>query len=269
MTRERPPTQVPATSGYVLAKLLDEHRLLSPLDPEAEPDDVLDAGSTIAAWRNARDLPPTWPLGRALGESWGIARTDAEWRAVLEPARNRTLADLCAFIADSGATRPAFEPAGYLGASPCDAAGAFLAVRSILRESGADADAIKPSTPLAPYLERDMGVFVWGPIAGLAPGALPELREIPCPAIAMAETGLQRGIVPAIVLWLVASTAAMIWLPSWVRFAWFWCPWLVMYGIAISRKAVPAPLSSFELGGLRTFEDLARALAAGSHNRGA
>ena len=89
---------------------------------------------------------------------------------MLAPAGQRTLRGLCEFIAE-GALRPAIEPLRILGGS-CLPAGAFLAIRSMLREAGADADRVMPSTPLDEFARHYPGVFL-GPISRLAPNTLP------------------------------------------------------------------------------------------------
>lgn len=272
MTRERPPARIPATPEYVLAKIQDEHRLISPHDPEAEPEAVLTAETTIAEYRDARDLLPWRALGRAENTIWGLDRTDAEWKAVLEPARKRTLGGLCAFIAESGATRPVIEPAGFLGANPCRAAGAFLAVRSILREAGADADAITPAMPLAPFLKQHGGVFLGEDIAGLAPGAVPPLSiTIPQP---YKRSGEWLGAYfVALSLSLVVTLLAYAWLDDATGGGRaFFRGLLALHGAALSLIAMAvigldstirsADLERFALGELQTFKDLARALAA-------
>jgi hypothetical protein len=83
----------------VLAIFVDEHRLVSRVDPEVEPDAVLSFDSTIADWRYACDLLGWKRLGRALNETWGMSLTDDNWEAILEPGSERTLRGLCDVIA--------------------------------------------------------------------------------------------------------------------------------------------------------------------------
>jgi hypothetical protein len=85
---------------FILRVLVDEHRQQAQVDPESEPNPALSPRSTVADWRHACDLVGWRKLGRALNTHWGINATEAEWQAVLKPARQRTLLDVCRFLAD-------------------------------------------------------------------------------------------------------------------------------------------------------------------------
>jgi hypothetical protein len=151
----------------------DEHRHQIHLDPEAEPDIVLDINSTVADWRDACDLVHWRALGRAMNKEWGIAARDSEWKAVLEPSRKRRLLDVCQFIAER-ARFPQLEKRGSLGAA-CMAAGAFVGVCAALRKEGVDTSRIRPSTELAPYARANPWPFIIF-AAVVAPGRLPIAR---------------------------------------------------------------------------------------------
>ena len=163
----------PATPEYVLAVIRDMHWQQCQYDPEADPSSVLSFDTTVAEWRDACDLLGWRKLGPAYNQLWGIFCSDAEWRAVLEPARQRRLADVCRLIA-SRAVRPLIRPSRLSGTG-CVPAGAFLTIRSLLHEAGAPAAEIAPSTRLGPYTRRFAGVFL-GPISRVAPGVLPPVR---------------------------------------------------------------------------------------------
>ena len=104
-----PTVDKPATSDYVLAVLRDIHRQQWQHDPEADPRAVLSFDTTVAEWRDACDLLGWQELGRALNEWWGITCSDSEWCAVLEPAGQRRLADVCQLLAGRVA-RPVIRP---------------------------------------------------------------------------------------------------------------------------------------------------------------
>ena len=239
-----------ATPEYILAVLRDMHRQQCQHDREAEPSAVLSFDTTVAQWRDACDLL-TWPeLGRAYNQLWGIACSDDDWCAVLEPAVQRRLADVCQLIA-ARVVRPVIRPSRLLG-SACTSAGAFLTIRSLLCEAGAPVGEIAPSTPLAPYTRRFPAVFL-GPISRLAPGALPPVR-IRSPIY---DTAIW-GILAAIVCLLVGacSGAQLLTVAGVVLFA--SCYALTWYA---ARCLLPA---SVEFGELRTFRDLAIVVAEGS-----
>ena len=240
------PQIVPATPEYVLSVIVDDHRQQSQYDPEADPDAVLTLDTTVAEWRNACDLVGWRGLGRALNDYWDIRCTDRQWETVLTPASQRTLRDVCSVIA-SHATRQVIRPVTLLG-KPCDTAGAFLTVRSLLRQAGADVRPVRPSTPLAPYLRQHVEVFL-GPISRLAPGALPPV-EIRTPLYDRAVIGFVASLVLIILGWLVSPLCAAL---GAVSAGFFYAL------VWVAAKSRPA---SVEFGGVQTFRDLAMVLAA-------
>lgn len=260
MTYDRPPALVPATPEYILEVYRDQYRQSLGFDPAVEPDVELTFETTVAEWQNACDLLPWRGLGCALDESWKLGRTDEEWRAVLTPERKRTLRDVCEFIAE-GAMRPVVEPLNILGGS-CLPAGAFLAIRSMLREAGADADSIRPSTPLAEYARLHYGVFL-GPISRLSPHALPPAR-----------VGSSR---PSNAVWLVGLSGMVVLLLGMLLY----CtqtplaPYVILGGSVLVGLAIAGhwislgllPPSSVEFEGLTTFRDLALVMAEGAEGR--
>lgn len=250
MTYDRPPVAAPATSEYILDAIRDSHRQQCQFDPEAEPDAELTFETTVADWRSACDLLDWRPLGRALDSEWSLGRPDAAWRSVLEPAKERTLRDVCDFVA-SGAMRPSIEPMSILGVT-CFPAGVFLAIRSLLREAGADVGSLAPSTPLDEYNRRYLGVFL-GPISRLAPNALPAVR-VSTPWYDLSIAGFLLGLVVASAGWFVSplATAAgvILALTSWA-------------GSWIAARYLPP--SKVEFGSLRTFRDLAGVVAQRAH----
>ncbi len=141
------------------------------LDGE-EPDNVERQLPTFATpvheWREALDLVGWRALGQALDDQWGTSFPKAQWFAVLEPARKKTLRGVCELLA-TRARRAVVPPAKMLGRE-CASAGVFLAIRSLLVQAGALPD-LRPSTPLGPYLEKWPEVFLQE-IAGLVPGSL-------------------------------------------------------------------------------------------------
>ena len=188
------PTYVPATAEYVLAVFRDQHRQDCSIEYDAEPQLELTFETTIGEWRFWCDLLDWRRLGRALDTGWKLGLPDSAWRAVLEPARCRTLRDLCSFIAQT-AFMPSIEPVNILN-SKCVNAGAFLAIRSTLEESGVNVDSVAPSTPLEPYARRHLEVFL-GPIARLAPNSLPDVK-VSRPLYELCFWGLIFGLLVAI-----------------------------------------------------------------------
>jgi len=244
-----PPIDEPATPEYVLAVLQDMHRQQCQHDPEADPDAKLSFDTTVAEWRRACDLLGWRRLGRAHSELWGFEYSDNDWRAVLEPPREKRLAGVCNLIAER-ARRPRIRPARLLG-SDCAPAGAFLTVRSLLHGAGARVGEITPSTALAAYARQYAVVFL-GPISRLAPGALPAVR-IRNPAY---DAGLYL-ILAGWLCWLIGHCSlsllqllGVIVFASGYALTWFAALWL-------GAKSV-------QFGELHTFRELAVALAQGT-----
>jgi hypothetical protein len=239
-----PTLDQPAAPEYVLAVLQDMHRQQCQWDPEADKDAILSMATTVAEWRAGCDLVGWKLLGHAHNEIWGVQITDADWQAVLEPAHERQLADVCKLIA-ARANRRVIRPARLFDCN-CASAGVFLTIRSLLHEAGEEAAGeIAPSTPLAPYLRRYADVFL-GPISRLAPGALPPVR-IRTPVYDGALLGSGVGWLAALIgacaglWWLVAAGAVLFGLGY--ALTWY-----------ASRCLLPA---SVGFGDLRTFRDLA------------
>jgi len=245
-----PTIDEPATPEYVLAVFRDMHRQQCQYDPGADKGAVLTFTTTVAEWRDACDLLGWRQLGHASNQEWGIACTDAEWRAVFEPAGQKRLSDVCQLIARR-APRPVVRPSRLLG-STCAPAGAFLTIRSLLHEAGVPAAEIAPSTPLAPFTRRFAEVFL-GPVSHLAPGTLPLVR-IRTPVYDAAIW----GILVAVVSLLVGFCSGMHLLTVFGVVSFASCYALTWYA---ARCLLPA---SVEFGALRTFRDLAVVVAGGS-----
>jgi hypothetical protein len=261
MTYDRPPVYLPSTPGYVLAVIRDWHRQQCRLDPVAEPDVELTFESTIAEWRGACDLLDSKRLGRALDGEFKLGRPDAAWRALLDPPKARTLRQLCEFIAQEP-VRPSIEPLGILG-SKCFTAGAFLAIRSLLRDAGAKVESVTPSTSLGEYTRHYPDVFL-GPISRLAPMALPEVKvstpwyDLSVDALVLVQFVACAGYFISALLGVgpfissVATIAGVTLVLA--SFAAIW----------ITARAV-AP-SEVTFGSLRTFGDLAKVVADGARH---
>ena len=244
-----PTISEPATPDYVLAVLRDMHRQQCQYDPEADPTLSLSLDTTIAEWRKACDLVNWRALGHAQNRFWNIYCSDAEWRAVLEPANQKRLADVCGLIA-SRALRPRIRQASLFGCS-CAAAGAFRTIRWLLAQAGACEDQITPSTPLARYARRYCERFL-GPISRLAPGSLPLVR-IRTPIYHIATKGILAGILCLLIgRWIgmpVLTIGGVFLFALSYALTWF-----------AARCLLPA---SVEFGELRTFRDLALTVASG------
>lgn len=253
--REGPVRTVAASPEFVLEVLRANHRHQCSCHPDAEPDVELSFDTTVAEWRVVRTLVGTARLAAALNDDWELRVPAAEWRAVLEPPKSRTLRDVCALIA-SHATQVEVLSVGRFGASS-RSAGAFLAVRSILISAGANPASITPSRPIADLARRFPAEFL-GPISKLAPDRLP--------TVAIKERAAVLLAVSSFVLLVLAPAAVLV--AGWLGFR----RWLTELGVVVAvlgalgvvgfllaaRRAGPLEV---RFGNLVTFRDLAEAIA--------
>ena len=250
MSDDHPTIDEPATAEYVLAVLRDEHRQQCHYDDLADPDVTLSFETTVNDWSDACDLVGWRELGRALNHTWGIACSDAEWRAVLQPYHRRRLSDVCELIARH-ATRRRIRPVRLLG-SDCRSAGAFLTIRSMLRRGGANVNDLSPLTPLAEFTRRDPGLF-FGPISRLAPGCLPPV-DIRCTPVCRA--GCWGAIVGPVCI-LTGGTGGFYPLTL------LGVPLFGLCFLLSVRASESMPPVRVAFGELRTFRDLAVTIARG------
>ncbi len=234
------------TPDDVLRVLADSHRQQCQYDPGADPDAVISYDMTVAEWRSACNLFQWRPLGRALDAEFGTSFPDEEWKRVLTPPKRRTLRDVCDLIAWQ-AVVPVVKPMKVSG-KPCLSAGAFFAVRNLLRRAGADTSSIRPSTPLAQYL-RDWAGAVLSELTKIAPGSLPPVK--------IGKPFYERSFL--LVLVGMLSTAFFSWL-QWPLFVLVALGlWLAGHlGLFVGARIRPRRAS---FGALGTFGDLARAIA--------
>ena len=244
-------TLEPATADYVLSVFRDSHRQQCEYDPEAESDIELTFDSTISEWRQACDLAAWRPLSKALEDWFNIEIPKSEWKQLLEPAGEKRLRELCDDIARR-AERVIVRPKNILGCS-CETASAFLAVKELLSQAGADITGLRPHTPLAEFTRLYLGVFLTD-IGKLYPGRLP-LVSIRAPLYNgfMATAGL---------LGLAALICGLFGFQEAASYA--------ALGFALVALAL-FPLSrlkpcAVEFGNLETFRDLARQLVGSADN---
>ncbi len=246
---------VPALPDYVLEVLRDSHRHQCSFDPEADPTVELSFGSSVADWRDACDLVGAKKLAEALNDIWGLTIPLSEWQTVLEPAKTRTLRDVCGLIA-SQTERTRVLNAGHFGISS-RSAGAFLAIRSLLLRAGADPSAIRPSVPIAEVAKRFPQVFL-GPISRLAPGRLPTVViRTPAYNAAMAAFGL--GLVGLFGLSLARWFGFSGWYPALAA------TFAIVAGLGYLGTWVAARLigpAEIRFGTVVTFRDLAEVIGA-------
>ncbi len=238
----------PMTAEDVLAWFIEDHRHQCQYDDAADPLARLAFETTVARWREACDLVPCRPLGRALNARFQTSFADSDWRSALEPAKVRTLRGVCELVA-SQAMAPSVEPLRLMGRD-CRPAAYFLAVRDALRRSGADVSAIRPSSELNDHLRK----HVWPVLdfcAKVAPGRLPPVHTAK-PAYDVCIGTFSASLVAMLIVRLIGeniSACANLLLAP--------CAAIAYVGSWIVAKLPPKHV---RFGELRTFRDLSYAL---------
>lgn len=136
----------------VLEIFKEQHRLCSPLDPEADPWAKISAEMTIREWRWARDLLGWKELSEFLNQEFRMDISEKLWFDTLEPAKKRKLIDVCKLIS-SYALKDTYEPKKLFG-QPCIKAGIFLTIKRNLEKKGVDVSELKPSSSLIEYMDK-------------------------------------------------------------------------------------------------------------------
>jgi hypothetical protein len=244
-----PTVQVPVTPGY----LLNQYRAFAYRipDPETGKDMELTLDSTVEDWFVLYDVHVNKTLHKRLNRSFGILLKREEWEEVLQPAKEKRFRGVCELI-----SRRAMRPAiGTLQLGPFSSrtAGAFIAIREFLREKGADADQITPSTLLAPYIlayRDELPSY----LLKLAPRSLPTIHY----RCSHRDRILERISVTCFLgIFPFAIIMACIGLNPLIRLLSFLLLCIVFCLCLNQRSGIP---ESVEYQGLKTFRDLAFAL---------
>ena len=140
------------TPTDILNILVEQHRITSPLDLEADPEAILNFKSTVREWRNAGDLLHWKPLSEFLNESFGISVSEDEWKKTLTPSRQKTLREVSELIAKNCEYED-IEPINIFG-NKCLKASVFFTLKKYLKRRNVDTSDIRPSSLIAPYLEK-------------------------------------------------------------------------------------------------------------------
>jgi hypothetical protein len=171
------------------------------------------------------------------------------WQAALEPARERTLGDVCRLVAGH-AVVPVIEPVTVMG-DHSHAAGAFLAVRRILADEGVDVSDLRPSSPIGPYL-REKWPGIVARLKRLAPGRLP-----PTSVVAPAHVTCGIGVVASYIVMMLGLFLRR-WLPLNLALAGAVCfVGFLISAFMLERWVKPADV---RIGATRSFRDLCEVL---------
>lgn len=140
------------TSEEILEIFKEQHRLCSPLDPEAYPWAEITADMTISEWRWANDLLNWKELSTFLNQEFRINIIERTWYETLEPAKTKRLIEVCVLISQH-ATKDYFKERKLLG-KPCLKASVFLTIKKNLEKKGVNVSELRPSSRFNEYLDK-------------------------------------------------------------------------------------------------------------------
>ncbi len=146
------------TSLDILNILIEQHRLCSPLDFEADPSVELSFDSTIEEWRYANDLLDWYPLSTFLNKSFDLTISSQEWKSVLTPSSVKTLKGVCDLISKYS-KQTEIQPLKLLG-QECLSAAIFLTLKKYLQRREVDVSELKPSSLITPYFEKYFSAMI-------------------------------------------------------------------------------------------------------------
>lgn len=141
---------------YTAAEILDifkeQHRLCSPLDPEADPGIEISSEMTIREWRWANNLLGWKELSMFLNQEFRIDIPEKTWYDTLEPAKKSRLMEVCELIS-THATKEYFKERKLFG-QPCLKASVFLTIKRNLEKKGVHVSDLRPSSSFNEYLDK-------------------------------------------------------------------------------------------------------------------
>lgn len=145
-------TTVKYTTEEILEIFKEQHRLCSPLDPEADPWAEITAEMTIREWRWANDLLNWKELSKFLNQEFRIDINEKTWYDTLEPAKNSRLIEVCELISKH-ATKEYFKERNLFG-QPCLKGSVFLTIKRNLEKKGVDVSDLRLSSSFNEYLDK-------------------------------------------------------------------------------------------------------------------
>jgi len=141
------------TAKEILEIFKEQHRLCSPLDPEADLWAEITAEMTVEEWRWANDLLGWKKLYKFLNQEFRIDIPEKIWYETLEPAKSKRLIDVCELISKN-ATKEYFQEKRLFG-EPCLKASVFLTIKRNLEKKGVNVSDLRPSSSLTEYMDKN------------------------------------------------------------------------------------------------------------------
>ncbi len=193
------------TPEEVFYIFIEEHRLCSPLDCEADPTFELTMDSSIREWSDARDLLPWRKLSKYFNAEFEIQIAEEEWKNVFVPEKKKKLKGVCNLISRHAKTE-IVKPIKLFGHN-CLSASLFRTIKRNLSNRGVDTSELKPSSLVKPYLNNNFGEFV-EQINKNYTGVIPDIECI--------ESKVDK---PDLLIWAIFTLSfvlGFIWKPIWI-----------------------------------------------------
>lgn len=246
---------VPTTPEFILSVQRELQRYQYEY---GEDDDIADVeltlASTVEFWGCECELVGWKELGRCLNSEWQIEASDAEWKSVLLPEKERTLGDVCRFIVERGGRQYIMQPSHLLG-SDCQKGGVFLAIKELLKRAGADITQLRPSSDITPYMKKYANVF--GRLMRLAPGKLPLLKD---PYISCSLFTVSMRVIFPFFPWILSKFTELS-LSYSIYFLYVAALFIIAglidkRNLLIDRTKLPPEKFTYHFEGIKTFRDL-------------
>ena len=146
------------TAEEILEIFKEQHRLCSPLDPEADLWAEISSEMKIRDWRWANDLLGWKELSKFLNQEFRIDIPEKTWYDTLEPAKSKRLIDVCELISQN-ATKEYFQEKRLFG-KPCLKASVFLTIKRNLEKKGVNVSDLRPSSNLTQYMDKNFSLAI-------------------------------------------------------------------------------------------------------------
>lgn len=167
------------TAEEVFSIFKEEHRLCSPLDPEADPSFDLQPTSTVDDWRLARGLMAWKKLVKFYNDEFEIRIRLEEWKRAFEPGDEKTIMDVCDLISRHAQVQ-IVRPIKLFGEN-CLSASIFRSIKKNLDSRGIDTSELSPASRIEPVLKKNFNEFFMH-INKNFTGVIPEIKEHRTPA---------------------------------------------------------------------------------------
>lgn len=256
-TERRPPRARPIACDEVLTVLVDVWRQRAGIDPDVEYEVPLDRSTGVERAANLLGVPTLlddWAtIATVLSYRFAVRINPDEWKAVLQPTRERKLGPVCDLIA-----RHALAPAVERSFGDVDLdwpAAVFRTLLLVMADAGFDISGLNPNSKLGPCVKKHELFFV-DVVSRIAPGRLPAIHSANLwlrASVATLATGIGLLLV-----------RGMGWIPLIVAIGPVgWLGWMgVAAGIVGVVVTWRARFAQRRLGELITFGDLCYALAS-------